>query len=156
MPFIRTTFYDSHSFWAPCHEELKRLCSLPTPGFAMLKSARKVKGKRAVGSEPAELTAERDCYFSKHERDNAEELAIIEEQKREQAEVAAGHTFECGCCFDDVAISKMIQCPEAHLFCMECARRNAENILGNRGCVRCLSSRLSFLMYRLSGEKLMM
>jgi hypothetical protein len=29
-----------------------------------------------------------------------------------------------------------VQCPEAHLFCMECARRAAEEAIGRRNVVR--------------------
>lgn len=55
----------------------------------------------------------------------------------EEAERAAGDVFECGCCFDDdVVLSQMVQCSEAHLFCLDCGSKNAESILGNRGTVR--------------------
>jgi TRIAD3 protein (E3 ubiquitin-protein ligase RNF216) len=60
-----------------------------------------------------------------------------------------GTGVECGCCFSDYpfvsyayvalfsiliifAQSWMVQCPDAHLFCRDCARRSAEECIGNR------------------------
>ncbi|KAI8848824.1 hypothetical protein BC829DRAFT_362242 [Chytridium lagenaria] len=40
--------------------------------------------------------------------------------------------IECGCCYTDVPYSKMTQCEDGHLFCMECARRQAETLIGMR------------------------
>ncbi len=51
----------------------------------------------------------------------------------------AGFDIECGCCFGEYDFGEMIQCPEAHLFCKECARRNAEESIGNdKPVVRCM------------------
>ncbi|TFK66613.1 hypothetical protein BDN72DRAFT_140874 [Pluteus cervinus] len=59
-----------------------------------------------------------------------ERLWVTEEQARRDNNVAqqvneeeyehAGAKIECGCCFDEFPFDKMIQCPEAHLFCMSC------------------------------------
>ena len=81
------------------------------------------------------LTAERACYAQKVKRDKAEEEAKLALELEEQEEMAQGQVYECGCCFDDVLIRKMIPCSEAHLFCVDCARKNAEHTLGNRGSV---------------------
>lgn len=105
------------------------------PPYRPLKTARKSKGKGAALPQDPVLTAERECYYAKVARDQAEKDAKLALEKQEQEEIAQGAVFECGCCFDDVALSRMVQCIDAHLFCIDCARRNAENILGNRGSV---------------------
>ncbi|KAF8515364.1 hypothetical protein BU17DRAFT_51893 [Hysterangium stoloniferum] len=38
--------------------------------------------------------------------------------------------IECGCCFSTFSFDKMVQCPEAHLFCRSCCRSYAANKLG--------------------------
>ncbi|KAG8970228.1 hypothetical protein FRC03_010418 [Tulasnella sp. 419] len=55
---------------------------------------------------------------------NAPTLEVVEEE--------AGGEIECGCCFGDYSFSQMVQCPDAHLFCRDCVRRNADEIVGNR------------------------
>ncbi|KAJ3133947.1 hypothetical protein HK100_003978 [Physocladia obscura] len=40
--------------------------------------------------------------------------------------------MECGCCYMYLPIEKMTQCEDGHLFCLECARRAAENLIGLR------------------------
>jgi len=36
-----------------------------------------------------------------------------------------------GCCFDECPLNCMTACAEGHLFCLDCARRNAETTVGN-------------------------
>lgn len=105
------------------------------PPYKPLKTARKSRGKGAALPQDEVLTAERECYFAKLARDQAEKDAKLALEQQEQEEIAQGAVFECGCCFDDVALSKMVPCMDAHLFCIDCARKNAENTLGNRGSV---------------------
>jgi TRIAD3 protein (E3 ubiquitin-protein ligase RNF216) len=38
--------------------------------------------------------------------------------------------IECGCCFSLYPFDKMVQCPEAHLFCKSCMSSYAANLLG--------------------------
>ncbi|KAG2353771.1 hypothetical protein BDR07DRAFT_1454389 [Suillus spraguei] len=38
--------------------------------------------------------------------------------------------IECGCCFSSYSFDKMVQCPEAHLFCKSCMSSYASNLLG--------------------------
>ena len=49
--------------------------------------------------------------------------------------------IECGCCYMDYEISGMVQCPDAHLFCVNCARLAAETHIGLRKTkLACISS----------------
>lgn len=106
-----------------------------TPSYKPLGKPRKSKGKGAALPQDAMLTSERDCYARKVARDKAEEEAKEAAGRQEEEEIAQGCVFECGCCFDEAGMSRAIQCMEAHLFCIDCARKNAEHTLGNRGCV---------------------
>lgn len=39
--------------------------------------------------------------------------------------------MECACCFGDYPFDRMTHCNELHFFCLDCARKNAENEIGN-------------------------
>jgi hypothetical protein len=66
------------------------------------------------------------------------EPASIEESSSQGVEGAGNHEdvdddedkIECGCCYGDYPMKKMTQCEDGHLFCLECARRAAENLIG--------------------------
>ncbi|KAI9141105.1 hypothetical protein BKA69DRAFT_1076087 [Paraphysoderma sedebokerense] len=61
-------------------------------------------------------------------------------EKREQAARDRGETIDCGCCFADYLFEKMVACEDGHLFCVDCARRNAETIIGYRKTkLKCMS-----------------
>ena len=52
-----------------------------------------------------------------------------------------GNLIECGCCFCEYPFEQMVQCEEGHLFCVECARRYADEQIGlRRTKLACLSS----------------
>jgi hypothetical protein len=61
------------------------------------------------------------------------------EKQREQEELdnfnqatAEGTVGECGCCFDDFALNRMVHCNAEiiHWFCRDCARRQTESQIG--------------------------
>lgn len=46
-----------------------------------------------------------------------------------------------GCCFDEFEANCMTSCAEGHVFCLECARRNAEMTVGSaRHLVKCMDA----------------
>ncbi|KAJ3558740.1 hypothetical protein NP233_g11448 [Leucocoprinus birnbaumii] len=50
------------------------------------------------------------------------------------------HGIECGCCFTKYRFEKMIQCPDAHLFCVSCLRSYASTLLGSHNPnITCMS-----------------
>lgn len=62
------------------------------------------------------------------QKDEEDAEASNEREHREN-----GMMMECQCCFDDVPINKATHCDgeEPHFFCLECAKRNANNEIGN-------------------------
>jgi TRIAD3 protein (E3 ubiquitin-protein ligase RNF216) len=63
-------------------------------------------------------------------------------RRREQYEEAQRNhdLFECGCCCESVLFSDLVQCPEGHLFCQSCVRRQIETAIGEgRVDVPCLA-----------------
>ncbi|KXN81173.1 hypothetical protein AN958_05888 [Leucoagaricus sp. SymC.cos] len=48
--------------------------------------------------------------------------------------------LECGCCFSKFRFEKLIQCPDAHLFCLSCLRSYASTLLGSHNPhISCIS-----------------
>lgn len=47
----------------------------------------------------------------------------------------AEKVVECLCCYDEKSMENSTQCRLGHTFCLKCARKNAEIILGYRGSV---------------------
>ena len=72
----------------------------------------------------------------------AELLAEIEEQKNIRKAEAEGTMAECGCCFGDFPLNRMIHCDNntLHFFCRGCAKQNADTEIGNSKYeLRCMS-----------------
>lgn len=69
------------------------------------------------------LTAKR-----KAEVDAMEAEAATEKLQRDNGEV-----FECQCCYEELTMNKITHCDgdTIHYFCLECAKRNADNEIGN-------------------------
>lgn len=72
-------------------------------------------------------------------------MVVAKEQLEKDARLAAqlnekehrdgGMMLECQCCFSEVLFSDTTHCGEgSHFFCLDCARRNAENEIGMSRC----------------------
>ncbi|KAI2619061.1 hypothetical protein GGS26DRAFT_584708 [Hypomontagnella submonticulosa] len=72
-----------------------------------------------------------------------EKIAKKAAEERNLADAkSAGETAECGCCFDDFALNRMVQCngEPTHWFCRNCMRRQAEmNIGDSKHELNCMS-----------------
>ena len=55
------------------------------------------------------------------------------EQVDDLNHVTNGEVMECACCYETVTMPKITHCDgeEPHFFCLDCARRNANNDIGN-------------------------
>ncbi|KAK7020526.1 hypothetical protein R3P38DRAFT_2970000 [Favolaschia claudopus] len=124
-PHIRRTLFDNNSLYAPTHlffaEELRGGVLSYTPKTIPSKLPAKGKG-RAL--QDAEFEKEREWINS-----GAHDV-INEQQDMEEVLDGSENGIECGCCFTDYPFEKMIQCPDAHLFCSTCMVSYAENLLG--------------------------
>eukprot|EP00117_Sycon_ciliatum_P046193 scpid37164/ scgid3120/ E3 ubiquitin-protein ligase RNF216; RING finger protein 216; Triad domain-containing protein 3; UbcM4-interacting protein 83; Ubiquitin-conjugating enzyme 7-interacting protein 1 len=91
----------------------------PQQPLALLKFHRKVSRPQNL---PEELKTEVD-YYEKHLKINFEEKQSSQPAATADsadAEVDEGQLMECGCCYGDVSIEKMVQCTDGHLFCEGC------------------------------------
>ena len=67
-------------------------------------------------------------------------------RKRAEAILSSRHVpsqpeIECGCCFADYAPMEITQCEDGHLFCLDCAKRSAQNVIGLRKTgLKCIST----------------
>ncbi|KAJ6596999.1 hypothetical protein DFH09DRAFT_972809 [Mycena vulgaris] len=123
-PYIRRILLEQHSLYAPTHiflTEEKRGGVLPyVPKTIPSRAAAKGKGKALHDSE---FEKEKEWIESRAHGEKNE--AIVEEEY-----VDCENGIECGCCFSNYPFDKMIQCPDAHLFCSSCMTTYAETLLG--------------------------
>ncbi|KAJ7097846.1 hypothetical protein B0H15DRAFT_773241 [Mycena belliarum] len=125
-PYIRRILLDHHSLYAPTHlflaEEKRRGGALPyTP--KTIPSRATAKGKRKALHD-AEFEKEREWLAVR----GCEEIATMDQIEEDLGGCEDG--LECGCCFSTYPFDKMIQCPDAHLFCSSCMTTYAETLLG--------------------------
>ncbi|KAI0713080.1 hypothetical protein C8T65DRAFT_739128 [Cerioporus squamosus] len=73
-----------------------------------------------------DLEREMQWVREKLDEEEAKRAAELEEELRLQEEGG----IECGCCFSEYPFDKMVQCPEAHLFCTTCMLSYAGTKLG--------------------------
>ncbi|KAK4098303.1 hypothetical protein N658DRAFT_432311, partial [Parathielavia hyrcaniae] len=88
------------------------------------------------------IEAEKDAleaFLAARAVSEAKAQARAEEKRKEEEEQgnweqakAEGTIAECGCCFDENPLNRMVHCDGSvcHWFCRECARLNAEHAIG--------------------------
>ena len=67
---------------------------------------------------------------ARYDREEANDRA---ERENEESARALGTISECGCCFSEYPLNRMVHCSNEgsiHFFCRECAKRNAETEIG--------------------------
>ncbi|KAK0499446.1 hypothetical protein EDD18DRAFT_852256 [Armillaria luteobubalina] len=123
-PYLRKLLHAKGGFYAPTYlhivREQKRGAKLDYIPKKMLTRPRPVKGK---GRAKVDAEFEREKTWLSRQ-DVKEKAAVIEE------EVPEGEGIECGCCFSEYPFNKMVQCPDAHLFCSDCVTAYASTQLG--------------------------
>ncbi|KIJ11696.1 hypothetical protein PAXINDRAFT_84162 [Paxillus involutus ATCC 200175] len=127
-PHVRSRLL-ANRFYAPTYfllsEELKR-DHLPFK----LKSTNSVISGKGKSRQDLEFNKEREWVLLKaQELATGKDAALADELNEEEYE-DNGEGIECGCCFSSYPFDKMIQCPEAHLFCKSCMTSYASNQLG--------------------------
>ncbi|KAJ7632726.1 hypothetical protein FB45DRAFT_913292 [Roridomyces roridus] len=119
-PHLSRTLREHHSLYAPTFlflEEEKRKDRLPYV-LKTVPSRAPAKGKRKALHDP-EFEKEREWITSRAQADPEEDNGECDDG------------LECGCCFSTYSFDKMIQCPDAHLFCSTCMTTYAETLLGS-------------------------
>ncbi|KAI0365836.1 hypothetical protein BV20DRAFT_1056111 [Pilatotrama ljubarskyi] len=128
IPHIRETYHKNNSLYAPTFLALRTqrtLQPLPYKPITRPRPQPKAKGK-AVAKHDEEL--EREVQWIQEKLDEEAALKAAEEAEERRVQEEGG--IECGCCFTEYPFDKMVQCPEAHLFCVSCMLSYAETKLG--------------------------
>ncbi|KAG1729566.1 hypothetical protein EDB19DRAFT_115472 [Suillus lakei] len=126
-PFLRTQLL-RHRFYAPTHLFLAE--KRDPPPYVPKTVPSRVSGKGREKHDP-EFEAERQWLL---QRQNAPVSADVQplpnRTNDDDACEECEDGIECGCCFSLYPFDKMVQCPEAHLFCKSCMSSYASNLLG--------------------------
>jgi TRIAD3 protein (E3 ubiquitin-protein ligase RNF216) len=147
-PHIRRIFTANNGLYAPTYLFLvneRKQSKLP---YAIKSTASRVPGKGKARNDP-EFDKEKQWLLLKLQEDATENDAQVAEEANEQEYADCGDGIECGCCFSNYPFvrlffasvcfrlissntqDKMIQCPDAHLFCHSCMKSYADTLLGS-------------------------
>ncbi|KAI0031734.1 hypothetical protein K488DRAFT_33878, partial [Vararia minispora EC-137] len=126
--FIGDSFGAHNMLYVPTFlylEQQKASGSAPVRTGTHQASGRKKKGK--ASSNHVEFMLEHAWMLEKRKFEaEAQDAELAQELEDEDSGI------ECGCCFTTYPFSKMIQCPEAHLFCSDCVTSYASTRLGEQ------------------------
>jgi E3 ubiquitin-protein ligase RNF216 len=84
--------------------------------------------------------------------------AARKRRKRAEALLESRHLpdqpeVECGCCYADYPSTQITTCVDGHVFCLECAKRAAQNVIGLRKtelkCISTDSCKFDFSMHEI-------
>ncbi|KAH9900729.1 hypothetical protein C8Q73DRAFT_786155 [Cubamyces lactineus] len=123
---IRLTLAEENALYAPAYMRLREQQALKSPPYKRMSRPRPVGKGKGVAQHDEELYKEIQWVREKISEEEAKKAAEVAEELRLQEEGG----IECGCCFCEYPFDKMIQCPEAHLFCTSCMMTYAETKLG--------------------------
>ncbi|KAG1852496.1 hypothetical protein F4604DRAFT_1805515 [Suillus subluteus] len=126
-PYLRTLLL-KRRFYAPIHLFLAE--NRDPPPYVPKSVPSRVSGKGRERHDP-EFEAERQWLLQRQSAPVSADAQLLPDRKNDDdtcEECEDG--IECGCCFSLYPFDKMVQCPEAHLFCKSCMSSYASNLLG--------------------------
>ncbi|KAK1658986.1 hypothetical protein BDP55DRAFT_733650 [Colletotrichum godetiae] len=89
-----------------------------------------------------ELVAARQVLEATKTSKEAARLEAAREAENFETAKALGTVLDCGCCYGEFAFNRMVCCEKGtHFFCVDCARRNAETVVGlSKYEITCMST----------------
>lgn len=144
LPELRSVLqrYGYHYF--PSYNFLKSDFAVTKDGRPSSKSGLKFLSKERT-LRPVDLYD--PAFIVEYEVTHREEVKLREEEERKRLQALedeeaerTGNVMECGCCFVDVPMTRMVQCAEGHLFCADCIKKYVEETVYSSGqtTVHCL------------------
>ncbi|KAL6307320.1 hypothetical protein BKA93DRAFT_727613 [Sparassis latifolia] len=126
---LRKAFFRNNMLYAPTYMyvfEERKSGNLPYKRKTI-----RARGKgKGVERLDADLEKEKEWVKLKLQETVVRRDPEVAEKLNKQESEEAGDGIECGCCFSSYPFDKMIQCPEAHLFCTACMTTYSETLLG--------------------------
>ncbi|KII87947.1 hypothetical protein PLICRDRAFT_176699 [Plicaturopsis crispa FD-325 SS-3] len=127
---IRKTFFANNSLYAPTYIFLEEEKKNGPATYVTKTQPSRVTGKGKAMSDP-EFDKERQWLLLKQQEATIKADEAAAEELNEQEYEECGDGIECGCCFSTYPFDKMVQCPDAHLFCTTCMTTYASTLLGS-------------------------
>ncbi|KAJ3278034.1 hypothetical protein HK104_002728 [Borealophlyctis nickersoniae] len=149
--YIGSTAQIHNNQYTPTRLAIEAMLQQEVKPFQHLKCARHIKPK----TKDKDLTAEIEAFKERAAAGMDAGAAVPAPAPANAAEVVEEEgDVECGCCYADYVMEKMTQCDDGHLFCLECARRAAENLIGLRKTeIKCIDSSDCKFLFPLSEIK---
>ncbi|KAH9942854.1 hypothetical protein B0H21DRAFT_511019 [Amylocystis lapponica] len=121
---VRAAWAHHNGLYAPTHLFLREEAKHPELPYKRKHAGRSAKGK-GVARTDEELEKEKAWLALRLQDAEGSAGPAPTEEHEDEGEI------ECGCCFTSYPFDKMVQCPEAHLFCMDCMTSYASTLLGS-------------------------
>lgn len=146
-PAVRQVLEQFKGHYYPAYQFLKKDLEYPKNGAAKPKSS---SGLGLLAKERVINYVERydpafvmEYDYTHREEIEAAEQAEFDAQQKlldEEAE-RNGNVMECGCCYIDVPLHRMVQCADGHLFCSDCIKKYLEESVYASGntTIHCLN-----------------
>jgi TRIAD3 protein (E3 ubiquitin-protein ligase RNF216) len=144
LPELRSVLQRFGYHYYPAYNFLKKDMEGSTAGVpksaSKLKMLTKERVSRIVDLYNPEFVVEYEFTHREEVKLREEEQKKLQQQWEDEENERAGAVMECGCCFIDVPISRMVQCAEGHLFCSDCIKKYVEETVYASGqtTVHCL------------------
>jgi hypothetical protein len=145
LPSVRSVLNNFGYHYCPAYRYLKADLKVPADGGKPTSEAKlgllsKERVSRYVERWDPEFAAEYDYTHADEIKAKKEAMAKVRQQKEDEEAERLGQVMECGCCFLDVPIHRMVQCAEGHLFCNDCIKKYVEETVYASGqtTVHCL------------------
>jgi TRIAD3 protein (E3 ubiquitin-protein ligase RNF216) len=162
MSFIESTLSDTRRHLYPAYmilEEANRTYNPLTSPYIRIKKPRATiipwipeRVEETLQSERStadtmlvlkELKAARRATLIAGEKRLVEVRQQMEEEENVRRAKVEGTLLECGCCYEDFPMNRMVHCQNEqtiHWFCRPCTRQTAENEIGNsKYQIKCMS-----------------
>ncbi|KAI0083599.1 hypothetical protein BDY19DRAFT_1031916 [Irpex rosettiformis] len=130
MAHVRRTFSIHNSFYAPTFLALQSELRSGVLPYQRLTSGSAASRSRNKGKQVEKIDEELEREKQWVRMKAVEERTIQDQQIAEDLQDAEDCQIECACCFSEYPIRKVVQCPDAHLFCRDCMSSYCETKLG--------------------------
>lgn len=141
--------YSIYQAYSALHEEFSKLDNFVLRRKAVSRHKNTIEQVAVSPEDPnphgreakQQFLAAQEVCLEKSAKYAAEKAREREENENLEKAKAEGAIAECGCCFDELPYNRMAHCDgdSPHWFCYDCARRQAENQIGQQryhlGCM---------------------
>ncbi|KAI5119963.1 hypothetical protein M0805_004343 [Coniferiporia weirii] len=128
IPHVRRTLSLHRMLYAPAFLALREQSRRETPPYKVKTTTKKRMDKGKL--HDVEFENERAWLLERLQAEMGQSSMHTPDIHTPEDDEECEDGIQCGCCFSQYAFDKMVQCPEAHLFCTTCMTSYVKEQLG--------------------------